>query len=94
MPEGQIFLLGETDADHPRPWLQHCHDGFKLRMEVVMRTLPIADSRGLLLERFRFKCCHLKFMRGGIFLRKMPLGIHVSARSRIETAVAARLTGW
>jgi len=49
MPEGQIFVLGETDADHARPWLQHCHDGFKLRMEVVMRTLPIADSRELVL---------------------------------------------
>ncbi len=40
------------------------------------------------LERFRFKSCHLKIMRGGIFLRKMPLGAYVSVKSRIETAVA------
>jgi hypothetical protein len=39
------------------------------------------------LERFRFKCCHLKIMRGSIFLRKMPLGVYVSVKSRIETAV-------
>jgi hypothetical protein len=41
----------------------------------------------LRLERFRFKCCHLKIMRGGIFLRKMPLGVYVSVKRRIETAV-------
>jgi hypothetical protein len=28
-------------------------------------------------------------MRGGIFLRKMPLGVYVSVKSRIETAVVA-----
>ncbi len=39
------------------------------------------------LVRFRCKCCHLKIMRGGIFLRKMPLGVYVSVKSRIETAV-------
>jgi hypothetical protein len=27
-------------------------------------------------------------MRGGIFLRKIPLGVYVSVKSRIETAVA------
>ena len=30
---------------------------------------------------------HLKIIRGGIFLRKMPLGVYVSVKSRIETAV-------
>jgi hypothetical protein len=40
------------------------------------------------LERFRFKCCHVKSVRGGIFLRKMPLGPEDSVKSRIETAVA------
>jgi hypothetical protein len=33
------------------------------------------------LERFRFKCCDLKIMRSGIFLRKMPLGVYVSVKS-------------
>jgi hypothetical protein len=47
------------------------------------------DELTLALERFRFKCCHLKTVRGGIFLRKLPLGIEVSVQSRIETAVAA-----
>jgi hypothetical protein len=28
-------------------------------------------------------------MRGGIFLRKMTLGVYVSVKGRIETAVAA-----
>ena len=42
------------------------------------------------LERFRFTCCHLKIMRGGIFLGKMPLGLKLSAKSRIETAVKPR----
>jgi hypothetical protein len=31
-------------------------------------------------------CRHLKIVRGGIFLRKMPLSIAVSVKSRIETA--------
>jgi len=41
------------------------------------------------LERFRFTYRHLKIVRGGIFLRKMPLVIEHSVKSRIETAVAA-----
>jgi hypothetical protein len=48
-----------------------------------------------ILERFRFKCCHLKSVRGGIFLKKMPLGPEDSVKSRIETAVGAFLRqGW
>ena len=42
------------------------------------------------LERSRFKCCHLEFMRGGIFFRKMPLSASVSVKSKIETAVTPR----
>jgi hypothetical protein len=40
------------------------------------------------LKRFRFTCCHLKIVQGGIFLRKMPDGSVRSVKSRIETAVA------
>ena len=45
------------------------------------------ECTGRSLERFRFKCFHLKVMRGGIFLGKMPLGLNLSVKSRIETAV-------
>jgi hypothetical protein len=53
------------------------------------------------IERFRFICCPLKIMRGGIYFRpdnegllqgarlgKMPLGLKLSIKSRIESAVA------
>src|SRR5271169_2111601 len=40
------------------------------------------------LERFRFTCCHLKIVRGGVFLRKTPLCVEDSVKSRIETALA------
>jgi len=43
----------------------------------------------VLLERFRFICCHLKITGGGIFSRKMPVGLKLSVNSRIETAVQA-----
>ena len=39
---------------------------------------------------FRFKCCDLEIMRGGIFLRKTPLSAYVSLKSKIETAVKRR----
>src|ERR1035441_9964899 len=51
------------------------------------RSQAKGACRSWTLERFRFTCCHLKIMRGGIFLRKMPLGVYVSVKSRIETAV-------
>jgi hypothetical protein len=56
---------------------------------ITRRKTHAAKDTGLEsgLERFRFKCCHLKIMRGGIFLRKMPLGVYVSVKRRIETAV-------
>jgi hypothetical protein len=62
------------------------------------------DYFGRVVERFRFKCCHLKTVRGAIFFhpidkdlslgtpeRKMPLGPEVSVMSRIETAVEPTL---
>jgi len=46
-----------------------------------------------MLEQFRFICRCLKIMRGGIFLRKVPLGGYVPVKSKIETAVAALVLG-
>ena len=46
------------------------------------------DDRAVkILEQFRVTCRHPKIVRGGIFLGKVPLGIEVSAKGRIETAV-------
>jgi len=39
------------------------------------------------LERLGFIYCHLKIMRGGIFLGKMPLRLMPSVKSRTETVV-------
>ena len=41
------------------------------------------------LEHFRFTCCHFEIMQGGVFLRKTPLCIQVSVKTRIENAVSS-----
>ena len=90
---------------YARPTLPRFWDGFFQSELVCARPAASADEKlcwrnqatceigsgAWPLERFRFKCCHLKIMRGRIFLRKMPLGIYVSVNSRIETAVASEL---
>jgi hypothetical protein len=58
-------------------------------MEVRPKNSKLKDlPEGL--ERFRFTYRHLKIVQGGIFLRKMPLGIEVSVRSRIENRCSRR----
>jgi hypothetical protein len=40
------------------------------------------------LRAISIRICHLKIVRGDIFLRKMPLDLKLSVKGRIETAVA------
>ena len=62
-------------------------------LPVLERARSRLYATSIRLERFRFKCCPLKIVRGGIFLRKMPLGVYVSVKSRIESAVVFQCCG-
>jgi hypothetical protein len=45
------------------------------------------------LEHFRLTCCLLEIEQDGVFLRKTPLGIQPSVKTRIENAVASFMEG-
>jgi hypothetical protein len=78
--EGDLCILAQTTAHS----LQ--------KSETVGLCICTADQCGDRLERFRFKCSRLKMVQGGVFLRKMPLGIEDSVKTRIETGVDANVS--
>ena len=54
-----------------------------------MSSYAATFTQGHTLEHFRFTYRHCNIVQGGFFLKKKPLGIPISVKSRIENAVGA-----
>ncbi len=67
-----------------------CLSGRQIGPQSPVKTRPASQTPGDALERFQSSCAVLRFVKGGIFLRKMPLGSVLSGYCNSGTAVRRR----